>query len=149
MAVITSGSTATSRLALLTSYALESQLITTSYKSYITYQPQSQLERWQQPHLYWIQPRQVVIPFKNKQYNSPAQTNKQVGQKTLLMIAIIFQQSSIMTQLSLNPKQQLSKFPKLDERPLVTIYYLMIVNNYKRILILNDKLSPEYPIVIA
>ena len=66
------------------------------------------------------------------------------------MIMIVSQQSSMVTQLSLNltPKQQLTKLPKLDERLLIAGHYLMIVNNYKIRIILNDILNPEHPIVI-
>ena len=38
---------------------------------------------------------------------------------------------------------------KLDERPLIPGLYLMTVNNYKRIIITNDSLNSEHPIVIA
>ena len=90
------------------------------------------------------------MPFKKK-YNSPAQTNKQAGQQAVLMIAIVSQQFSIMTQLSFNliPKQQLSKLPKPDERPLFPGLYLIIVNNYKTIIVPNNSLNPAYPIAVA
>ena len=67
------------------------------------------------------------------------------------MIAIVSQQFSIMTQLSFNlsPKQQLSKVPKPDERPLFPGLYLIIVYNYKTITVLNNSLNPVYPIAVA
>ena len=67
------------------------------------------------------------------------------------MIAIAFQQSSIVTQLSFNQtlKQQLSKLPKPDVRPLIPGFHLMIVNNYKKMIEQNDAFNPEYPIVVA
>ena len=67
------------------------------------------------------------------------------------MIEIASQHFSIATQLSfnLNPKQQLSKLPKPDERPLFSGFYLIIVNIYRRIMIPNDSLNPAYPIIVA
>ena len=67
------------------------------------------------------------------------------------MIATVSHQSSIVIQLSFNlsPKQKLSKLPKTDEIPLIPGLYLMIVNKYKGIIIPNDILSPEHPIVVA
>ena len=90
------------------------------------------------------------MPFKKK-CNSPAQTNKQAGQQAVLMIAIVSQQFSIMTQLSFNlsPKQQSSKLPKPDERPLFPGLYLIIVNNYKTIIVPNNSLNPAHPIAVA
>ena len=65
------------------------------------------------------------------------------------MIATASQQ--FMTQLSFNltPKQRLSKPLKLDKRPLIPGFYLIIVNNYKTIIIPNDNSNPAYPIVAA
>ena len=67
------------------------------------------------------------------------------------MIAVVSQKFSIVTQLSFNliPKQQSSKSPKPDEKPLFPGLYLIIVNNYKRIIVLNDSLNPAQPIVVA
>ena len=67
------------------------------------------------------------------------------------MITIVSQKSSIVTQLSLNltPKQRSSKVAKPNERPLIPGLDLIIVNNYKVIIILNDILSPAHPIEVA
>ena len=67
------------------------------------------------------------------------------------MIAIVCQQFSIMTQLSFSLafKQQLSKFLRPNEKPLIPGLYLIIVNNYKIIIIPKDSLNPEHPIVVA
>ena len=65
------------------------------------------------------------------------------------MIAIVSPQSSMMTQLSLNSKQQLSKLPKTDERPLIPGIHLIMANIYKIIIIANDVLNPVHPIVVA
>ena len=67
------------------------------------------------------------------------------------MIAIVSQQISIVTQLSFNltPKQQLSQLPKPYERPLTPGLYLIIVNNYKTIIIPNDSSDPAHPILVA
>ena len=54
-----------------------------------------------------------------------------------------------MTQLSLNPKQQLSKLPKTDERPLIPGIHLIMANIYKIIIIANNILNPVHPIVVA
>ena len=35
------------------------------------------------------------------------------------------------------------------ERPLITGIYLMIINNYKIIIVTNDSLNPTHPIVVA
>ena len=35
----------------------------------------------------------------------------------------------------------------MDIRPLISGDYLMIVNNYKKIIITNDSLNPEHPVV--
>ena len=54
-------------------------------------------------------------------------------------------------QLSLNltPKKLLIKLPKPDERHLICDLYLLIVNNHKKITILDDSLNPAHPFVIA
>ena len=66
------------------------------------------------------------------------------------MTAIVSQQYSIVTQLSLKltHKQGSSKLPKPDERSFIPDLYLMIVNNYRIIIILNDTFNPANPIVI-
>ena len=38
---------------------------------------------------------------------------------------------------------------KIYERPLIPGLYLMLVNNCKIIMILNDSLNPAHPVVIA
>ena len=67
------------------------------------------------------------------------------------MIAIVSQQFSIATQLSFNlsPKQQLSKLPKPDERPLFPGLYLTIIYNYKTIIVSINSLNPAHPIAVA
>ena len=67
------------------------------------------------------------------------------------MIEIASQQSTRVIQLSFNltPKKQSSNLLKPDERPLILGLYWMIVNNYKRIIIPNDSLYPEYCIVVV
>ena len=67
------------------------------------------------------------------------------------MIAIVSQQFSIATQLSFNlsPKQQSSRLPKPDERPLFPGLYLIIVNNYKAIIVPNHSLNPAHPIAVV
>ena len=90
------------------------------------------------------------MPFRKK-YNSPAQINKQAGQQVKLMVAIVSQQFIITTQLSFNliPKQKSSKLPKPDEKPLFPGFYLIIVNNYKTVIVSNKSLNPAHPIAIA
>ena len=67
------------------------------------------------------------------------------------MISIVSQQFSITTQVSFNlsPKQQSSKLPKPDERPLLPGFYLTIVYNYKTIIVPNSSLNPAHPIAVA
>ena len=67
------------------------------------------------------------------------------------MIAIVSQQFSIVTQLSFNlsPKQKSSKLLKPDEKPLFPGFYLIIVNNYKAIIVPNHSLNPIHPIVVV
>ena len=67
------------------------------------------------------------------------------------MIAIVSQQFSIATLLSFNlsPKQQSSKLPKPDERPLFPGFYLTIVFNYKTIAVPDSSLNPAHPIAVA
>ena len=90
------------------------------------------------------------MPFRKK-YNSPAQINKQAGQQVKLMVAIVSQQFIITTQLSFNliPKQKSSKLPKPDKKPLFPGFYLIIVNNYKTIIVSNKSLNPAHPIAIV
>ena len=68
-----------------------------------------------------------------------------------MMIAIVSQEFSIVTQLSFNlsPKHQSSKLPKPDERPLFPGLYLTIVYNYKIITVPNNSLNPAHPIAVA
>ena len=67
------------------------------------------------------------------------------------MIAIVFQQFSIVTQISFNlsPKQQSSKLPKPDQRPLFPDFILTIVYNYETIIVPNSSLNPAYLIAVA
>ena len=67
------------------------------------------------------------------------------------MITIASQQFSIMSQLCFNltPKQCLSKLLKPDEKPLFLDLCLIIVNNYKTIIMPNDSLNPAHLIVVA
>ena len=60
-------------------------------------------------------------------------------------------QINIVTQLSLNLtfKWLLSKLLKPDEKSLIPGLYLIIVNNFKTIIILNGSLNPAHPIVVA
>ena len=90
------------------------------------------------------------MPIKKK-HNSPAQRNKQAGQQAVPMISKVSQQFNIASQLSfsLAPKQQLSKLLKPDKKPLIPGLNLIIVKNYKTIIIPNNSLNPEYPIVVA
>ena len=65
--------------------------------------------------------------------------------------AIASQQSSTVTQLCFNltPKQHSSMHPEPDERPLIPGLIIIIINNYKRIIIPNDSLKQAHPIVVA
>ena len=58
------------------------------------------------------------------------------------MIAIAFQQSSIVNQLSLNltPKKRLSNLSIPDKRPLIPGFYLVLFNNDKKTIAPNDSL---------
>ena len=84
-------------------------------------------------------------------YNFPAQKNKPAGQQAVMMIMIVSQHFSIITQLSFNltPKQQLSKLPKRDKKYLFPGLCLIVVNNSKTIFIPKNSLNPAYPIVVA
>ena len=46
-------------------------------------------------------------------------------------------------------QQSIQLQTKANERPLFPCLYLIIVNNYRRIMILNDSLNPTHPIVVA
>ena len=89
MAVITNESTATTRLAWLTSNASISQLITTSHGSHAAYQPHSQLVQKQQPH-FILQTAKIGSNALQKINVIPQlkQTNKQGIKKLFYIVKI-------------------------------------------------------------